>query len=153
MKNIISITKTIVITINLKAILSVLLVFIAALSFAQKATNESIIAPEKLRQDFQILRASLEEGYPGINTYHSKKFLDSLFIVSEKTTNLTNLIRQFRGLYNVIIGTKNYLIEPIISYFVIIWCLPFPKSINTAALSLVNNLETSSIVVPSCTIG
>lgn len=81
------ISKNKFITINLKTILSVIFVFLSALLFAQKTTKEKMIAPEKLKQDFQILRASLEEGYPGIYAYHSKKFIDSLFDVSEKQIN------------------------------------------------------------------
>jgi hypothetical protein len=81
------ISKNKFITINLKTILSVIFVFLSALSFAQKTTKEKMIAPEKLKQDFQILRAALEEGYTGIYAYHSKKFIDSLFDVSEKQIN------------------------------------------------------------------
>ena len=86
MKSIISIpiAKAKFKTISLKNISSVMFVFITALSFAQKATKENRIAPEKLRQDFQILRTSLEEGYPGMSRYNSKIFTDSLFDSSEK---------------------------------------------------------------------
>ncbi|MEO6348506.1 MAG: hypothetical protein ABIO60_11425, partial [Aquaticitalea sp.] len=97
MKNIISIpiAKAKVRTINLKNILSVMFVFITALSFAQKDTKESMIAPEKLRQDFQILRVSLEEGYPGIYRYNSKIVIDSIFNSSEKQLQKEMSEREF----------------------------------------------------------
>jgi hypothetical protein len=95
MKNILSITKTTVRTISLKNILSVMFVFITALSFAQKATKETMITPEKLIQDFQILRASLEEGYPGMYRYNSKKVTDSLFNSSEKQLQKEMSEREF----------------------------------------------------------
>lgn len=95
MKNIISIAKTIVRIISLKNILSVMFVFITAMSSAQKATEENMIAPEKLLQDFQMLRASLEEGYPGMNRYNSKIFTDSLFNSSEKELQKEMSEREF----------------------------------------------------------
>jgi hypothetical protein len=95
MKNIPSIQKTIVRTMSLKNILAVIFVFSTALSSAQKATKENMIAPEKLIQDFQLLRASLEEGYPGMNTYNSKIFTDSLFNSSEKQLQKEMSEREF----------------------------------------------------------
>ncbi len=76
--------KAIVRKLSLKTIISIVFVFIAALSFAQKASKEIMITPEKLTQDFQILRASLEEGYPGMNMYNTRIFTDSLFDTSAK---------------------------------------------------------------------
>lgn len=120
MKNKISITlaKTIVRKINLKIFLSVVIVFITALSFAQKATKNSMIAPEKLREDFQILRASLDEGYPGLNRYNSKTFTDSLFNVSAKQLQnemserefylfLSKIVMQLRDGHMDVYPTKN----------------------------------------------
>ena len=120
MKNIKSITlaKFNVRTISLKTILSVLFIFIAALSFAQKATKDSMIAPEKLRQDFHIMRASLEEGYPGMNRYNSKAFTDSLFNASEKQIQnamserefylfLSKIVMQLRDGHMDVSPTKN----------------------------------------------
>jgi hypothetical protein len=97
MKNIISISvaKTIVRTIPLKTILAVLFVSITALSSAQKAKKENMISPVKLKQDFQLLRASLEEGYPGMNRYNSKIFNDSLFNSSEKQLQKEMSEREF----------------------------------------------------------
>src|SRR6266568_843556 len=37
------------------------------------------IEPEKLREDFRILRSALEEGHPGIYRYTPKAELDSVF--------------------------------------------------------------------------
>lgn len=95
MKNKLSIAKAKVKTIRIKSILTVLFLMITALSFAQKSTNENRIAPEKLKQDFQLLRASLEEGYPGLYTYNSKTVIDSLFDASEKQLQKEMSEREF----------------------------------------------------------
>ncbi|WP_188050800.1 S41 family peptidase [Flavobacterium sp. GP15] len=84
MKNLISISKIIIRNIKSKDILALLFVFITTLSTAQQAEKENKIAPEKLIQDFQLLRASLEEGYPAMYRYSSKITIDSLFNASEK---------------------------------------------------------------------
>lgn len=68
----------------LKIILFLIFVIITSQSFAQNTIKENKISVEKLKQDFKILRASLEEGYPGMNRYNSKAFTDSLFDSSEK---------------------------------------------------------------------
>ncbi|MEO5643693.1 MAG: S41 family peptidase [Bacteroidia bacterium] len=112
------IAKTIGRTINLKNILSVMFVFIIALTSAQKATKENMIAPEKLLRDFQILRAALEEGYPGMNRYNSKIFTDSLFNSSEKQLQkemperefylfLSKIVMQLRDGHMDVYPTKN----------------------------------------------
>jgi len=42
------------------------------------------VPPEKLREDFRILRGALEEGHPGIYRYTPKQMLDRRFDQAEK---------------------------------------------------------------------
>src|SRR5262249_41622227 len=42
------------------------------------------VPPEKLREDFRILRSALEEGHPGIYRYTPKEVLDQRFDEAEK---------------------------------------------------------------------
>ena len=42
------------------------------------------VPPEKLREDFRILRGALEEGHPGIYRYTPKQVLDRRFDQAEK---------------------------------------------------------------------
>ena len=76
-------------------ILSAFFIFMGTFSFAQTTTKENMIPPAKLKQDFQILRASLIEGYPGMYRYNSKKFTDSLFISSENLLQKEMSEREF----------------------------------------------------------
>ncbi|MDH6253420.1 C-terminal processing protease CtpA/Prc [Chryseobacterium sp. H1D6B] len=122
MKNIITIpiVKFKIRAVNLKTILSVMFVFLSALSPAQKDIKESMIPPEKLRQDFQILRSSLEEGYPGMSMYQSKKNTDSIFDTSEKQIQnemsegdfflfLSKIVMQLHDGHMDVFPTKNTL--------------------------------------------
>ncbi len=46
-------------------------------------TDKLNYSAEELKQDFAVLRASLEEAHPGLYRYKTKAFMDSLFIASE----------------------------------------------------------------------
>jgi C-terminal processing protease CtpA/Prc len=80
---------------RIATILSVLFILITTFSFAQDSTKENRISPEKLKQDFQILRASLTEGYPAMYRYNSKKIIDALFVSSERLLQKPMSEREF----------------------------------------------------------
>lgn len=50
-------------------------------------SNKSTYSVEELKQDFDILRASLEEAHPGLYRYKSKAFIDSIFNTSRLALN------------------------------------------------------------------
>jgi hypothetical protein len=65
---------------NLKRILLIFLcVLIARGTFAQTSNNLKMIAPELLRQDFTMLRDSLEKFHAGLYRYQTKTQMDRLF--------------------------------------------------------------------------
>ncbi|MGU3377531.1 S41 family peptidase [Chryseobacterium sp. M5A1_1a] len=82
-------------SIRLKNMLTIGLVILSMHSFGQTKEREKMIAPEKLQQDFKVLRAALEEGYPGMNRYHPKRYTDSLFDSSEKKLQKKMSEREF----------------------------------------------------------
>jgi hypothetical protein len=46
------------------------------------------VPPEKLREDFRILRGALEEGHPGIYRYTPKQVLDRRLDQAEMALDL-----------------------------------------------------------------
>jgi hypothetical protein len=53
------------------------------------------VPPQKLREDFRILRAALEEGHPGIYRYTPKKELDPRFDQAEKALDRPMNVYEF----------------------------------------------------------
>ena len=53
------------------------------------------VPPEKLREDFRILRGALEEGHPGIYRYTSRAELDQVFDRAEKALDRSMNVYEF----------------------------------------------------------
>jgi Peptidase family S41 len=72
----------------MKNLLSLLLLAVTFTACGQKnETAKDFYSVEELKQDFNVFRASLEEGHPGLYRYKSKAAMDSIF--AEAAANIT----------------------------------------------------------------
>lgn len=66
--------------------------FIPSLNYSQA---DSLIPSDKLKEDFSIYRASLEEAHPGLYWYRTKEEMDSVFISTQDRLNEPLTGREF----------------------------------------------------------
>ena len=70
--------------------------FISCYVFAQSTlANKNSYTTAELKEDFDVFRASLEEGHAGLYCYKTKAFMDSLFIVSKASLTEQMSDREF----------------------------------------------------------
>src|SRR5215813_5523346 len=65
------------------------------LAIADDPKSAERVPPDKLREDFRILRGALEEGHPGIYRYTPKSELDRLFEQTEKALDRPMNVYEF----------------------------------------------------------
>lgn len=78
----------------MKKLLFFLFLGVSFVSCGQKNENvKEVYSVEELKQDFNVFRASLEEGHPALYRYKSKAAMDSIFSVAAAaiTTQMTDM--------------------------------------------------------------
>lgn len=78
-------------------VISTMMLATAIFSFCsqkQQVVNK-LYSVENLKQDFDVFRASLEEGHPALYRFMSKEKMDSLFSATKNTINVPMTDREF----------------------------------------------------------
>lgn len=72
--------------------------------FAQTASESKLIAPGLLRQDFKILKDSLQKLHAGLNTYKTKEQMAELFNNCEAKLNAPMTLTKFYSLVRYLVS-------------------------------------------------